>query len=192
VSKASIQPVVQSVTVSGSPVEAFRHFTDFERWWPRATHSVGGSRVRALFFEPREGGKIYEEHIDGRRFQWGVVQRWKPSDVVEFTWHPSREESTGQTVTVAFEAAGEGTRVTLIATDWERWGAGADRARRGYSLGWRWMLNYWAGIGGPWMWAMSGLSWLGQFVQRLRGGTDASIARARGELRMLGRTHSKG
>lgn len=178
-----IQPVVQTVVVDRTPAEAFRHFTDLEAWWPRATHSVGGSRVCAIVVEPRAGGRIFEKHVDGRCFQWGVIRKWAPSESLVFTWHPSREESTAQTVAVQFVADGLSTRVTLTASDWERWGDGAKRARGAYNMGWRWILNRWAGVGGAWMLLVDGMTLTMQGLQRLRGGTSANIARARGELR---------
>ncbi len=179
-----LQPVVQTVVVERTPAEAFRHFTDFEAWWPRATHSVGGPRVSAVVFEPRAGGKIFEKHVDGRCFQWGEVRQWSPAESVIFTWHPSRDALTAQTVAVRFAAEGRGTRVTLTATDWERWGNGASRARRGYHMGWRWILNRWAGVGGVWMFFVDGLTLLMQGVQWFRGGPSASLVRARGEIRV--------
>jgi uncharacterized protein YndB with AHSA1/START domain len=177
------RPIEQSVTVHRTAAEAFRSFTDFGGWWPHATHSVGGSRVSAIVFERWVGGKIYEQHINGRRFQWGVVQKWDPPHSVVFTWHPSREESTAQIVAVQFVPEGRDTHVTLSAGGWDRWGDGAARARRGYNLGWRWILNRWAGIGGPWMWLVSGLTLVAQAMQWFRGGAGAGVARARGELR---------
>jgi hypothetical protein len=66
-----LPPVVRSVLVSWSQDAASRRFTEeFASWWPWRTHSVGGTRVRRVVFETRVGGQIFEEHVDGRRFQW--------------------------------------------------------------------------------------------------------------------------
>ncbi len=51
---------------------------DFGTWWPRSTHSVGGERVKEIVLEPKVGGRICEEHLDGRRFQWGTIVQWEP------------------------------------------------------------------------------------------------------------------
>ena len=59
--------------------------------------------------------------------------------------HPSRPESAAQTIELLFHPEGSGTRLELIATGWENWGKGAERARRGYQVGWGLVLNLWAG-----------------------------------------------
>lgn len=142
----SLAPIAVSVSVPWSPEAAFQKFVhDFGSWWPTATHSIGGPRVRSLTFEPRVGGCIYEEHVDGRRFQWGQVLAWEPPHLVRFTFHPSRDPATAQDVDLRFDPEGQGTRLTLTAAGWEKWGRGARRARRGYTLGWGYLLNRWAG-----------------------------------------------
>jgi hypothetical protein len=81
-------PIHRAVSVSWNPDAAFRRFTaDFATWWPRRTHSIGGPRVTAVVFEQHVGGRIYEEHDDGRRFQWGDP-RVDPPRSVRFTFHP--------------------------------------------------------------------------------------------------------
>ena len=107
----TLPPIRRSVSVSWDPAAAFRRFTaDFGTWWPGRTHSVGGPRVRRIVFEPHAGGCIYEEHVDGRRFQWGEVRLWEPPRKVEFTWHPSREPATAQDVLVEFVPESSGSR----------------------------------------------------------------------------------
>jgi hypothetical protein len=87
----ALSPIVRSVLVSWDREAAFRRFTgEFASWWPWRTHSIGGSRVKRVVFEPRVGGRIFEEHVDGRRFQWGAVLEWEPPSRVKFTFHPSR------------------------------------------------------------------------------------------------------
>lgn len=76
---SEIPPIKRSISVSWSPETAFRRFTEeFGSWWPSRTHSIGGERIKQLVFEQHEGGRIYEEHMDGRRFQWGQVTLWEP------------------------------------------------------------------------------------------------------------------
>ena len=91
------------------------------------------------------GGRIYEEHIDGRQFQWGKVLELDPPRRARFTFHPSRPESAAQTIELLFHPEVSGARLELIATGWENWGKGAQRARRGYQVGWGLVLNLWAG-----------------------------------------------
>lgn len=181
---AELPPIVRSVSVSWAPAEAYRRFVDdFGRWWPRATHSIGGPEVAEIVFEARPGGRILERHRSGRRFQWGRVLACEAPRSIRFTWHPSRDESTAQEVTLTFHPEGSGTRVELVSTGWEKWGKGAKSARRGYDTGWGHVLDTWAGrrtLKGA---VLEALMAVMGAVQKLRGGHAASIARAGGELR---------
>jgi hypothetical protein len=180
---ARIPPIERSIIVSWDPPTAFHRFTaEFSHWWPRRTHSIGGPRVAKVVFEPGAGGRIYEEHLDGRRFQWGLVLAWDPPRMVKFAWHPSRDPSTAQTVELRFEPANHGTRLTLIASDWEKWGPHARRARRGYDLGWNYVLQVWAGRRTSAMALLDRVATIANWAQRFRGGTAAAIERAGGEL----------
>jgi uncharacterized protein YndB with AHSA1/START domain len=179
----SLPPIRRSVSVSWDPAAAFTRFTaDFGKWWPSASHSIGGRLVRRIVLEPRVGGRIYEEHLDGRRFQWGEIRLWEPPQRVEFTWHPSREAATAQDVLVEFVPESTGTRVELTASGWERWGENARRAHRGYGIGWAYILNVLAGRRTARMAVLDAVVSVMGLVQKLRGGVDAEIARARGEL----------
>jgi hypothetical protein len=181
--QATLPPVERSVSVSWNQESAFRRFTlEFADWWPWQTHSIGGKRVKRVVFEPEVGGKIYEEHVDGRRFQWGRVLEWEPPRRVKFTFHPARDPATAQDVEVRFLPEGSGTRLELVASKWENWGAKAHRARRGYHAGWGYVLNVWAGRRTPSMMLLRGVAELARVVEWLRGGTAAAIARAGGEI----------
>jgi hypothetical protein len=179
----ALPPIVRSVPVSWSQDAAFHRFTaEFASWWPWRTHSIGGKQVSRVVFEPRVGGRIFEEHRDGRRFLWGTVLEWDPPARVKFTFHPSREPASAQEVEVRFLPEGSGTRLELTATRWENWGKGAARARKGYHAGWGYVLNVWAGRRTTAMRMMALLAGVMRAVELLRGGTAASIARAGGEI----------
>ncbi len=145
VTTANIDPFRRSTIVSWDRKTAFRRFTrEFERWWPVKTHSVGGKKVRGVVFEERVGGRIYEELRDGRRFQWGRVVAWEPPNRVAFTWHPGRDESEAQDVTVEFTDDDGRTRVELVSTGWERLESPGNNARRGYDVAWGSVLDAFA------------------------------------------------
>jgi uncharacterized protein YndB with AHSA1/START domain len=182
--KPELAPIVRTVPVSWDPEAAFRRFTaDFARWWPWPTHSIGGrERVERIVFECRAGGLIYEQHKDGRRFQWGRVLEWEPPRRVKFTWHPSRDPSTAQEVELRFHPEASGTRLELVSSGWENWGKGAKGARRGYDLGWWQVLNLFAGRRTLGMAVLGAMMRLVALVQRTRGGTAAAVARAGGEI----------
>lgn len=178
-----LPPIERSLSVSWDPVAAFERFTvKFAEWWPVGTHSIGESRVARLVFETRLGGRIYEEHKGGRRFQWGQVVTWEPPRRVGFTWHPSRDPETAQHVEIEFKPEGTGTLVTLAAWGWERWGRGAARARRGYRVGWGYVLNVWAERRTGSMRVLDVVAGVARAVQWARGGLDGAIARSGGEI----------
>ena len=140
-----LPPIERRTSVSWSQADAFRRFTaDFATWWPSSTHSIGGKRVKRLVFECRLGGRIYEELLDGRRYQWGRVLAWDPPNRVAFSWHPSKDESLAQDVEIRFVAQGSGTEVVLVSSGWEKLGAKAARERKGYSVGWGGILDVFA------------------------------------------------
>lgn len=178
-----IPPVRRSISVSWTPDAAFQRFTaEFGSWWPSQTHSIGGDRIQRIVFEERLGGRIYEEHKDGRRFQWGQVTIWDPPKRVKFSWHPARDPSTSQDVDIEFKAEGKGTRVELTSTGWERWGRKANRARKAYNVGWGYVLNVWAGRRTVGMSVLDTITTLLNLAMKLRGGRDGEIARAGGEI----------
>jgi len=101
--------------------------------------------VESITFECRVGGSIVEELVDGRRYQWGKVLAFDPPRSVSFSWHPSQAEELAQQVEVTFVAESGGTRVELVSTGWERLGARARRARKGYDIGWGAVLDTFVG-----------------------------------------------
>jgi uncharacterized protein YndB with AHSA1/START domain len=179
----SLPPVRRSISVSWDPAAAFRRFTaGFGSWWPRSTLSIGGERIRTIVFETRLGGQIYEEHLDGRRFAWGQITEWDPPRRIRFTWHPSGDAAQAQNVEVEFIPEGTGTLVKLTSTGWEKLGSQAGGARRAYDTGWNYVLQTWAQRRTFGMALLEGLVGMMHLVQKFRGGRDAVIAKARGEI----------
>lgn len=179
----TIPPVKRAISVSWTPEAAFRRFTaELDTWWPRHTHSVGEHKVRRLVFETHVGGKIYEEHVDGRRFQWGEVLAWEPPGRVVFTWHPSKAPETAQDVELLFIPEGTGTRLELTSIGWERYGKDARKAQRGHHMGWGYVLDIWAGRRPPMMFVVTALTQVLRVVQWARGGLDVAINKAEGEM----------
>lgn len=130
------------------------------------------------------GGRICEEYKDGRRFQWGSVFVWEPPHRLAFTFHAARAPETAQHVEVRFAPNGTGTDVRLIATGWANWQPEheATRARRGYNMGWGYLLNLWGGKRTPGMYVADTIIAVAKAVSRLRGGDARERARAGGEI----------
>jgi uncharacterized protein YndB with AHSA1/START domain len=183
VTEPSLPPVKRAVSVTLTQEAAFRRFAhEFAAWWPRRSHSIGAERVKDVVLEPRVGGRIFEEHVDGRRFQWGQILEWDPPKRLKFTFHPARAPETAQDVEVRFMPETTGTRVELVATKWENWGKKAKLARRGYNLGWGYVLNVWAERRTTGMRLVDGIGAIINGVNKLRGGTAAQIRKAGGEI----------
>jgi uncharacterized protein YndB with AHSA1/START domain len=168
----SFPPLRKTVRITAPPERAFRRFTEeLGAWWPLRSHSVGQSDAETVTMDPRVGGRIVEHIRGGREAVWGTVTAWDPPRCVAFTWHPGREPGTAQDVEVRFTPDGTGTRVELEHRGFERLGPALGRkARRGYPLGWEYVLGIYADRGGPLMWLLSGLTTLLLAAQRLRRG----------------------
>jgi uncharacterized protein YndB with AHSA1/START domain len=183
----ALPPLLRSVTVNLDQTAAFTRFTErFADWWPSQTFSIGGPTIKRIVFESRDGGRIFEEHIDGRRFQWGLIEIWDPPARVRFKWHPSRELESAQDVELEFIPDGAGTRVELTASGWERWGEGAEKARKGYGMGWGYVLNVYAERREAKMVLIEMMAWGMNLGQKFRGGRAAAIAKSRGEMPKAG------
>ena len=149
---AVFPPIRKSVIVAAPPGKAFHRFTaEMSSWWPLASHSVGQRDAESVTMEGRPGGRIVERIRGGRECVWGTVTAWEPGRRVAFTWHPGDDPARAQDVEVRFTAQGERTRVDLEHSGFERLGALAKRAHRGYPLGWSYVLGVYAGRRGPFM-----------------------------------------
>jgi uncharacterized protein YndB with AHSA1/START domain len=135
----------KSVTVDRPLEEAFRLYTEqVATWWPFSTHSTGKEEVETVILEGREGGRFYERTKNGDEHLWGTVLVWDPPSRVVHSWHPGRAEDTAQEVEVTFAPDGEGTRVELMHSGWERLGDRVDEMITNYNEGWDVVLGRYA------------------------------------------------
>ena len=140
-----IAPLEKSIYVACTPERAFEVFThEVATWWPVATHSVGRERTLRVVVEERVGGRFYEILEGGEESTGGTITAWDPPRRLAYTWHPGREEDTAQLVEMSFTSEGEGTRVALVHSGWERLGQRAAEARKGYDGGWEGVLALYA------------------------------------------------
>ena len=167
---AVIPPVVRVVVVKALPDQAFHRFTgQMASWWPLRSHSIGQADAETVVMEGKVGGRIVEKIRGGREEVWGTLTAWDPPRRVAFTWHPGQDPATAQDVEVRFSLAeGGGTRVELTHTGFERLGAMGRRASRGYSLGWKYVLGFFAGQRGAFMAFMGALTGVMMAVQSRR------------------------
>jgi hypothetical protein len=169
-----LAPLRKSIRVPWSQEAAFRRFTsDIAKWWPLRSHSVGQGRAETVVFGNAVGERLYERIRGGEESTWGTITVWQPPHRVTFTWHPGRSPDTAQEVDVRFVADGAGTRLELTHTGWERLGTLAAKARRGYPIGWAYVLRLWADRrGSPVVWGLDALTW----VLRLRRRTSRAAS----------------
>ena len=134
----------KSVTVGWAPEEAFRRFTlDMNDWWPTETHSVGKHESVQVVFETHQGGRIFERTVDGVESEWGKVLEWEPPTRFVMSWHPGRDADGAQRLEVNFHPEGEGTRLEIVHSGWEKLGdkERIDAALVGYDEGWDMVLG---------------------------------------------------
>jgi len=112
--------VTVTVTVSVDPASAFDVFTtETDLWWRRGVpYRVAGRRPGTLAFEPRPGGRLFEQY-DGaqgpRTHVAGTITVWEPGARLAFEWRGSNfapGEVTHVVVTFTATESG-GTRVVL-------------------------------------------------------------------------------
>jgi hypothetical protein len=137
-----LAPVVKSIDVRRSAVDAFRIFTEeITAWWPMKTHSrardAAGELTVRVTVEPRVGGRVYETLNDGRELDWGNVTVYEPGALLALEWRMGRPAEQFTDISVRFEPLTEQTcRVTLTHENWERMGEDAPKLREGYNNGW--------------------------------------------------------
>lgn len=134
-------PVVKSVEVACSPVDAFDIFVNrIANWWPLESHAASarhGHAALSVKIEPRVGGKVTETMYNGEPDTWGEVLVFEPGQALAITWHPGTNKDHPTRVDVVFETVGDGrTKVTLTHSGWEVWADKADEMRDNYNGGW--------------------------------------------------------
>ncbi|RVT86749.1 hypothetical protein DXV76_01285 [Rhodobacteraceae bacterium CCMM004] len=135
-----MSPIAKRVTVPLPPDDAFSLFMEgIDRWWPKESHSLSGSRAARVEVEPRQGGTVTEVAPDGTRAPWATVTRWEPGRRVTLDWHVGRDRDEASRVDVTFTADAIGTVVDLRHDRFERMG-GAETAAR-YRTGWDTVLG---------------------------------------------------
>jgi uncharacterized protein YndB with AHSA1/START domain len=164
----TLSPVRKAIRVGFKPEEAFRRFTSgIGGWWPLRSHSVLGEKAETVVFEEKVGGRIYERSKSGEESTWGTVTAWEPPHRVAFTWHPGRDPRKPSDIEIRFLPDGDGSRLELVHSGWESFGPIAARARRGYALGWGYVLRHWADRRrSPVVLSMDLLMWLLSPLQR--------------------------
>jgi uncharacterized protein YndB with AHSA1/START domain len=139
----SVPPVVKAVSVRAAPARAFDFFVrDLARWWPLAQFHTGPDPATCAI-EPRVGGRVFERAADGRETLWGTVLAYEPPRRLAFSWILGLAADQAQAIELSFTPEGEGTRVALTHSGWEKLGDAAKAAalRERYDLGWATLIE---------------------------------------------------
>ena len=125
----TIEPIRVSFTVGATPQAAYDLWARrIDAWWPPAKSFAGGDVT--VVFEAEPGGRIFERANDGSERDWGRVTAAEPPRRLAYTWHLMFDASDATDVEVTFTPEGDGTRVELVHSGWERLGAEIGRERR--------------------------------------------------------------
>jgi uncharacterized protein YndB with AHSA1/START domain len=115
---------VVTVTVDVPPSTAFEVFTqETDLWWRKGMRfRVSGKRPGVLSFEPREGGRLFEQYesaAGSRAHEIGTILVWEPPARLVFEWRAANFAPAERTeVEVRFEPTRRGTRVTVEHRGW--------------------------------------------------------------------------
>ena len=117
-------------------------------WWRRGTpYWNDAERGLSVRIEPGIGGRFVEVYdLDsGTGFEVGRVTAWQPGRLLALTWtQVGWPPGVATDIAITFEPAGDGTRVRLEQTGFERVGPDAEQFRDGYSTGWQEVLGWFA------------------------------------------------
>jgi uncharacterized protein YndB with AHSA1/START domain len=129
--------VHKSITVARPVDVAFKIFVEeISQWWPLDKFAFLGPDS-TLTIEPREGGRFVETAPDGREYVIGEVLHYEPGVRLTYTW----TGNVGVTeVDIRFTAEGNGTRIDVAHSGWEKLADGEEAAAR-YNSGWDGVLG---------------------------------------------------
>jgi hypothetical protein len=124
-------PVRRAGHVRRAPAETFTLFTaHLASWWPLLDHSLFGDESAGVDLID---GRVVERAVDGRTAVWAEIVMWDPPNAFALAWHPGQPADLATSVHIRFSADGDGTRIDIEHSGWERFGTDADAVRRMYS-----------------------------------------------------------
>jgi uncharacterized protein YndB with AHSA1/START domain len=117
----SADPLIVEFAVAATPAHAFDTWTrGCSSWWP-AAHTISGDPT-AITFEPRAGGRIFEQSPDGDQHDWGTVLEWHPPTRLRYRWHLFFDVNEATEIDISFAPVDQGTAVRLEQRGWDRLG----------------------------------------------------------------------
>lgn len=121
-----MSPIEVEFELGTTPEHAFAVWTErCSLWWPRSHCMTSGEHFEVVF-EPRVGGRVYEVGDDGTQHDWGEVTVWEPPRRIAYRWHIFLPPEQATMVEVTFTPTDTGTRVVLLNSGFEVFGAAAE------------------------------------------------------------------
>ena len=138
-----IEPLRISIVVQCDIEHAFAVFTEkTAMWWPQA-HSVSREPGLTVTFEPKVGGRIFEQTPGDAQFDWGQILVWDPPKRLGYLWHLRADRSQATEVQIRFVPLADGTtRLDIEHSGWDRLGADGQPKRNANERGWSGLLPH--------------------------------------------------
>ena len=138
-----IEPLRISIVVQCDIEHAFSVFTEkTSMWWPPA-HSVSREPGLTVTFEPKVGGRIFEQTPAHAQFDWGEILVWDPPKRLGYRWHLRADRSQATEVQIRFVALSDGaTRLDIEHSGWDRLGDDGQPKRNANERGWGGLLPH--------------------------------------------------
>jgi uncharacterized protein YndB with AHSA1/START domain len=136
------EPLRMTFEVNRAVSHVFEVWTEqFARWWP-TDHTVTGEADVRVTFEPKLGGRIFEETAGGDIHEWGEITTWDPPHRLGYLWYLRRDRADATHVDVTFVDRGGSTQVEIEHRGWERLGARGPDFRTANQAGWNGVLKH--------------------------------------------------
>lgn len=136
--------IVESIEIDASSDVVFDAYVNhIDRWWVRRgtyrySFAPEGIEPRHIRFEPRPGGRFYEEFADGSEYVIGRIVDWDPPSLLQYTWK-APQWPVETTITVRFN---ETDGRTTVEVTHEGFGVdGIPELGDGYAVGLREILG---------------------------------------------------
>ena len=84
---------------------------------------------------------LWMRSADGRETAWGRVLTYEPPHRLTFTWIVGLSAEYEQLIELRFAPEGDGTRVELTHSGWEKLGDAAAALRERYDRGWATLIE---------------------------------------------------
>jgi len=123
--------ITRKITVAQNPADAFRYFVyNLNGWWPKE-YTWSAEKLIEIRIAPQINGLCTEIGPFGFRCDWGRVTEFREGLKLSFTWQispqriPEPDPDKASLVTILFTGSSDAADITLIHSDFEKYGEDA-------------------------------------------------------------------